>query len=192
MQIIEDVEQDSEWRYRYVLQLTNMYRLFGHDTELTDILTGEVITPFADVKSCVIEPGSLQWRPTTHYNFRPSFTFKRNGRSYVLPPLNEEKTQPDFSLGITPPKISLCCYKQWRVKAAPRLVLSKTPTPVTFTVRAAFKGDPKHFEMVGKRKQRPDFHRDKTLVAPRNPMGSQTAQPVITENPSLDADAAVQ
>jgi hypothetical protein len=78
------------------------------------------------------------------------------------------------------------------MRAAPRLVLGKRPTPVTFTVRAAYKGDPKHFTMVGKAKQRPDFHRDKTVIAPRNPMGSQTSRAVIMENPSLDADVAVQ
>jgi hypothetical protein len=192
-QQIVDIQNDDDVKYMFAVRLANAYRLFGHEVGFEN-LDGEVITPWAPVKELVIDPTSMGRKVGRHYTARPTYSDRRPGRSVPLPAIYEQATHEDMLLTIAKPVLVICPYGSKDRIAQTRVVLTRKPKPITFSVRSTATASYRKSEVTVKKGDQSGFHTATSVVAPRHPGPVEVSStgPVDMTQISGDAEFAGQ
>jgi hypothetical protein len=127
------------------LFVTNLYRLFGHDMELYDVVTRNNIRPWASARECIIEPASIDFSPAREKQIAFYTNVPREGRTHVLPNVGALLTAGAFSVAYQRPLLSVNSWRSRMVPLRPHVVTRRVKTATKFFVQAPMTYRPVQF-----------------------------------------------
>jgi hypothetical protein len=120
------------------IKLANMYRLFGHDSKMTDPRTGEVRAFYAGSHECIVDPTVGFKNNYNNDNVIFSESIERAGRHYVLPSARSIRTVGKVVMYVQPPYIDM---RNWHATSYPVQAIPMRrgkKKPVKFTIPGGF------------------------------------------------------
>jgi hypothetical protein len=171
------------------LMLANMYRLFGHDVEATDVTNRTVETPYAAAHSCVIEAYSVYKDHATVYNRIISDNEERDGRHHVLPYIQNVLRGGRTTMTIDRPTIKFTAYQERTKALTTRPMFTRKSKGRTLHIRSNLATRPT--TLMGKvpTPRPPQDFTDTDTVAPALPPEGKKGK-VIVDIPELGVGAS--
>nr|CAE9672667.1 coat protein [Mucor hiemalis virus 4] len=191
--MVNDFETTAHLTSNYVLDLKHpttpspdltqlaraatVYRLFGHDLVLTNLVTGVPFNTWAAVRECVPDIATIDFDPMTPKHYRIDGSIVREGRSHILPPPHVLLADNTATVLVQKPTVTLTKWGSRREPLRPSLVFSRKKKPVTFKVNAPIKYNFSQFTARAVPTQElSGFRRATDTVPPRNPEPIRVAQ----------------
>jgi hypothetical protein len=179
---------------RSALQLVNAYRLFGHDINMVNDRTREVITTYANKRECVISPAPVLTAVRANELLGISATGVRDGRHDTVPAPDNLRSMGILKLSFSMPTIEAV---EWRKRTRPLASALNLPgrrKPITFKV---LPGTAFRKVVMGVKNVRDsnvgDFPMSVTLPTPTLPTSTETRQRAVASTqeeggPAEDAE----
>jgi hypothetical protein len=176
-----------------LLPIVNMYRLFGHDVQLQDVLTKQIVQPWAPSRECIIEPSSIDFDIFEMKKLRVYDSEHREKRSHVLPNVRQLLKNGDTTMTIQQPTLKMTMFGRRTKEIRASVTRRRNKKEVKFLVKAPITYNSVAFTARAVDiKEKSGFRRKETEVPPTKPEGNKIETPpshhdVTTEAQSGDA-----
>jgi hypothetical protein len=193
VQTVPGFDADLEYKELHeLLPLTNMYRLFGHDVQLQDVLTKQLVHPWAPFRECIIEPASIDFDIFEIKKLRVYDSDHRDKRSRILPNIRQLLKNGNTTMTIQRPTIKMTQFGHRTKEIRASVTRRRAKKEVTFLVKAPITYNPVAFtaRTIDVR-EKLGFQRKDTEVPPTKPEGDKIeTQPsyhdVVTDSQLAD------
>jgi hypothetical protein len=164
-----------------LLKTANIYRLFGHNITLFDNITNEMITPWASVNECVIEPASIRFDPKEVKKITLGWSDVRQGRTVPMPALGALGQEGYLNVTIQKPHLETIKFRSAQTPVKVYVTSKRSKKPLTVKIRSGYSYTPGTFraKQVQVYKQQ-GFHDQETRLPPDNPEGMVVKEPAQT------------
>ncbi|QGA70770.1 capsid protein [Trichoderma koningiopsis totivirus 1] len=157
-----------------------IYRLFGHDLAITNLVTGVQFETWAAVRECIPDVSFIDFDPMQPKHYRIDASVSREGRSHILPPPHVLLADNTASVMIQKPTVTLSNWRQRKIPLRPSLVFSRKKKAVVFRVNAPIKYNFSQFTARAVPVQElSGFRKVTDTVPPRNPEPIRVAQETV-------------
>jgi len=119
---------DPDESFKTTLQLSNLYRVFGHDLTWFKRVDNSELKPYAGVHTCIVDPYSLCEEPETPFSMRDGISSRREGRSTSFPNLDNVFDEEKIVVRVSKPVLTLCEWNKRERPLPPARFIRKTKT----------------------------------------------------------------
>jgi hypothetical protein len=160
-------------------KVANIYRLFGHNVTLFDIITQEQIQPWASVNECIIEPSSISFDPCQVKKLSIGWSDMREGRAVPLPALGALAVDGYIEVTIQKPHIEPIEFRtaQKTIKCYVTSKREKKPLPIRIKSNYSYRPETFQARKTLTYKQQ-GFQDLRAQIPPANPEGPKIKEPV--------------
>jgi len=180
---------DTEKSFRFTLQMSNLYRVFGHDITWMRRIDNVELRPYANVNACVIDPYSLEEEPEEPYSMRDGTSFRREGRSVSLPNFDNIVDEPKVVVRVSKPVLTLCEWNRRDRPLPPAKFIKKTKTKVEFKIRAGATSNRAYLRSLPRPKQKEGFRNAQDIIAPMIPVAPDPERIIVPDTAATSNDA---
>jgi len=152
-----------------MLKVCNTFRLFGHEVELRDTLTNSLSTPWATSTECIIEPASIEFKPTQRRRYVVVDSHPRMGRNHTIPNVVSLMEPSHFVVSIRKPTLRVVDWQKRTTACRPIVRANRKKVEVKFFVKTVSDYGVGQFNAKELASGQQDFHRVQTAPTPRMP-----------------------
>jgi hypothetical protein len=164
-----------------LLKIANIYRLFGHQITLFDIITQEKINPWAAVNECIIEPSSIAFDPKEVKKLTLGWSDAREGRVVPLPALGSLGVEGFLDITIQKPHLETIKFRTAQESVKVYVTAKRSKKPLAIKVKSGYSYRPETFQAKkGISYRQKDFHDAPRQPPPDNPEGEIVKEPEQT------------
>jgi len=175
--------------YKSVLQISNVYREFGHDTTWELLPARDEVTPYGPVHSCVIDPYSLGRITDRPYCAVDARSFERAGRHSTLPPIQTLFDEPVLTVRKLKPTITVTTPGARHTPVPPVKFYRRKPITAEFKIRTGATSNRVLLNALRQKEPRQGFHDAKQEIAPSYPLEQNMEQLRVADTPATTNDA---
>jgi hypothetical protein len=174
--------------FRTALQLSSLYRVFGHEVFWCKVGTTTEFSPYAASRTCLVDPYSMQFEAECEYNLRPAGSERREGRSITLPNIDNMFGEQKIGMRVSVPVVTMCEWNNRHKPLRPIRVLSRTKQPIVFSIRTGQSSNRAVLRSLATKAAPSDFQVAQHDIAPLIQVGIGTEQPIDVNTAATSND----
>ncbi|APG76057.1 hypothetical protein 1 [Wuhan insect virus 27] len=196
------VHEDRKHAYNAieVVQLANVYRLFGNDTTFQSLYGQKMINPWATAATCVTQMHSTGATPVFDDGYLIVQSEPRGGRHYVIPNLRSLTARDEATLTIRQPMLTVTDFQKRTLEARPFVKSEKITHKAEFKIKATMSTLKNRFiaKPVPSMPNESVFRFNPVTTTPRMPEGTrvtatqEATEDIVLTTQSMDNAGAVE
>jgi hypothetical protein len=181
--------RSEEFAFRPALQFASLYRTYGHDVSIAKTRGGQGFTPYASVKTSIIDPYSMRFETDRDFKVYDFESSRRDGRHASLPNASVLMNTEKVTVSITKPVLTLCCWGDKNAPLQPVRFMQRSAKTVSFNVRAGASSNRVLVKGLRKPRTQSGFQMAEEVVAPAIPVPMHTDNLIVQDTAATSNDA---
>jgi hypothetical protein len=180
---------DLDTSFRTTLQLSNLYRVYGHDVTWENRNRVGDILPYGAAKTCMIDPYSLGEVAEEPFAVRQGTSSRREGRAVSLPNLANLFDEDRVVVRPSKPVLTLCEWGRRDKPLPPTRFVKKTRVVNEFKIRAGATSSRALLRALPRKPAPSGFQVADTTIAPMIPVAADNERIIVPDTAATSNDA---